>query len=656
MSIVATPRRVPLADCQAPWMSVLPPPPTDIKSPTPRVSSKMRGLGRSAALPMPLPPQTNRVASSKRTRDEEPDQSQLPHVKAKRTRTTTGLPAADARPRTPPPVIQTTQTTKTKEKESKRSHRPTKADRLERERVIVDFKEKYTRAFPNFTFYFDSLDAALKKTLTAKVIQLGARVDNFFSSNVTHVITNRARPPADRIDRVIVGKENVGVSSSRNLSGRGPIGPLRSPIKLRSLGKDSVKDIEAPNYDTLVVKALQFGMKVWDSNKLDTILARLLSSPVRPPPPRNTQNLSNLLAAEKLHGVTNERDPTSRRHDYEYFPKSTYFVLIQDMDERQAPVAVKDYGRWKKGDKPGWPVLNLDGVGSSNGKAPVFGWRRGMDGTVPPKSKPRSPTETQDSTATSVIQKKKGPDLRRAVSMHNLGRKTAQSTSTRCQELSTKPTDMASKPSMASQAYIAASGNSANITSNTGSTTSTAGLPTNSIALLHASSKLASGIRLHQQVLTSRTFGVGKNNTSNNNGDDILLDDEDDGRQGQENDPPARPHLLRKSKSTNTIRLPPREENKKPGYCENCRYKFDDFSKHIKTNRHIKFANNPQHFFSLDEVLSRVRRKTLEEARWRADGVYDGEIEEDDQMPNQDQDYGMASSDYDEHTIQEDME
>jgi len=34
--------------------------------------------------------------------------------------------------------------------------------------------------------------------------------------------------------------------------------------------------------------------------------------------------------------------------------------------------------------------------------------------------------------------------------------------------------------------------------------------------------------------------------------------------------------LPRREKSM--VRLPPREENKKPGYCENCRVKFDDFS------------------------------------------------------------------------------
>jgi hypothetical protein len=41
---------------------------------------------------------------------------------------------------------------------------------------------------------------------------------------------------------------------------------------------------------------------------------------------------------------------------------------------------------------------------------------------------------------------------------------------------------------------------------------------------------------------------------------------------------PERPNgMLRKSRSTNTLRLPKREEGCKPGYCESCRTKFDDF-------------------------------------------------------------------------------
>jgi regulatory subunit for Cdc7p protein kinase len=55
--------------------------------------------------------------------------------------------------------------------------------------------------------------------------------------------------------------------------------------------------------------------------------------------------------------------------------------------------------------------------------------------------------------------------------------------------------------------------------------------------------------------------------------------------------------------------LPAREENKKPGYCENCRIKFDDFSEHIVSRKHRRFALNTAHFKDLDTVLDRLIRE-----------------------------------------------
>lgn len=57
-------------------------------------------------------------------------------------------------------------------KDAKRRY--TKEERIQRERDITNFKEKYTKAFPNFRFYFHGLDASLRKELSAKVKSLGA--------------------------------------------------------------------------------------------------------------------------------------------------------------------------------------------------------------------------------------------------------------------------------------------------------------------------------------------------------------------------------------------------------------------------------------------------------------------------------------------------
>lgn len=47
-----------------------------------------------------------------------------------------------------------------------------------------------------------------------------------------------------------------------------------------------------------------------------------------------------------------------------------------------------------------------------------------------------------------------------------------------------------------------------------------------------------------------------------------------------------------------------RERELKPGYCENCRVKYDHFEDHIVSNRHRNFACNDKNFKDIDELIA----------------------------------------------------
>lgn len=47
-----------------------------------------------------------------------------------------------------------------------------------------------------------------------------------------------------------------------------------------------------------------------------------------------------------------------------------------------------------------------------------------------------------------------------------------------------------------------------------------------------------------------------------------------------------------------------REKEYKPGYCENCRVKYDHFDDHIVSNRHRNFACNDRNFKEIDELIA----------------------------------------------------
>lgn len=151
---------------------------------------------------------------------------------------------------------------------------------------------------------------------------------------------------------------------------------------------------------------------------------------------------------------------------------------------------------------------------------------------------------------------------------------------------------------LASGVYMAASGNSVGITSTAG-TTSTTGRSLRSLQLPASLRE-----RLQQQVVTSRKFSAAAGEP---------LGDKENTMGPPLSIPSRTKGLLRKSRSTNTLRLPKREEGTKPGYCESCRLKFEDFKGHINGRRHRKFAMDDANFVQLDYVLSRVKRRTLAE-------------------------------------------
>ncbi|KAK9853673.1 hsk1-interacting molecule 1 [Penicillium brevicompactum] len=53
---------------------------------------------------------------------------------------------------------------------------------------------------------------------------------------------------------------------------------------------------------------------------------------------------------------------------------------------------------------------------------------------------------------------------------------------------------------------------------------------------------------------------------------------------------------------------PERRREPKPGYCENCRDKFDDFEEHTLTRKHRRFAVNSTNWAELDSLLAEIQR------------------------------------------------
>ncbi|KAF9227473.1 hypothetical protein BS17DRAFT_775570 [Gyrodon lividus] len=495
--------------------------------------------------------------------------------------------------------------------------------RQAREAAKNEFRFKYTRAFPSWVFYFD-LDqpdnetAALRNSLISRVHHLGARVEDFFSNSITHLITNQPIPTEDTHSN----KENAyrlrgSLSRAASL--------LKSPIKLKGR---AAEDGSAQNFN-LVEKAQAFDMKIWNTAKLDNILERCdvpasaMTSTKHPPGIQatpsvshtNQRNLTRLLASERLHGTTTERDPTQKRHDFRYFSKSSCFVLVEDVKQELATIHALEYPIHKGRDgkeRGAWPVLYCHP--HARGPFIDFDERERRRWEKSRRADEDKETERQKMVARELKRKKqaqakllsrKAGDLRRSVSMNNLHRQVTNAGNEELVDLDADFQEIqgsanASGYLPSTGAYIAASGNSVGITSTTGTTSTTSG----ALRALELPANLRG--RIQQQVVTSckvSSLTAGKD-TSNRK----------PGTMGPPVGIPQRPNaLLRKSRSTNTLRLPKRDEGSKPGYCESCRVKFEDFEYHIRDRKHRKFAMNDSNYLQLDFVLNRVQRRTRQE-------------------------------------------
>ncbi|CAE6411123.1 unnamed protein product, partial [Rhizoctonia solani] len=456
---------------------------------------------------------------------------------------------------------------------------PRTRERLERQQQREHYRNSYLKAFPGFVFYFDDVDEATKHHQSRICKSLGARIEPFFSRNVTHVITTCPRP---RIDALI-----TEAASNKENNPKKNQDPSRSPAKASVPSTSRPKPSDAPETSALLVKAIGYGIKIWETIKLSNILDSIThhSRASRSATPSAQPTLEHLLATERIHG-THERDPTARRPDYTYFPRNSYVLLVEDLTGAHATIASRDFGTKPVGGaKPGWPVCYAHPDA------------RGPFDPPKPDRKERGRERERDPTVVS--------QLRRTASL-------SQVRSKRRATMGDEPEneqEVEEDPDADQLDYIAASGNSVAITSNVASTTSTA----------------VTGPGIPRVRSTLRFLALNKGASV-----------------GASAMPPPK---IRKAKSMNAItaRLPTREEKKKPGYCENCRSRFEDFDQigqHVNGTKHRKFATKDSNFRDLDQVLDRIRRRPVEDI-----GYYD---EDDDSFHygGLEDDLGDSSEDY----------
>ncbi|KDN48517.1 hypothetical protein K437DRAFT_255491 [Tilletiaria anomala UBC 951] len=454
--------------------------------------------------------------------------------------------------------------------------RISEAERMAREKQraveMAAYRNKYRKAFPTFIFYLDDFNDAEKEELAARVEALGGHVEPFFSKSCTHLVSGRSsfskREAAGKGssragDTALRAKENMNLPVAARNSlplNQVPIHSDRNPFD---------ENARQQSNDVLT-KAARLNIRIWVKQKFLTILDTLEDKVQLYQPPEVRHDLSHMLHQEKLHG-TLERDLLAQRQDHYYFSKGCYYLLVEDATGEHRPIAIEEHKKTGPHHDPSWPVLYNDG----EGRCPFTrceAFRRRQQG----------PSQNAHQT------------LRRSVSLSQLRK-----------PLFPPPADLNPLTTEMQRDYPLASGNSVAITSNWGSTTSAlnehagaggqaamdprvAQLSRRTMTMTPSGHKLGAMYPKERlgpvrQLLAMRAANKGANPLAG----------------------------MRRSVSTNDA-VQREREDKKPGYCENCRVKYDDFDEHIASRKHRKFAVNELHFVEIDSLISRVEREVVE--------------------------------------------
>ncbi|GAA5879599.1 hypothetical protein JCM16303_003268 [Sporobolomyces ruberrimus] len=484
-----------------------------------------------------------------------------------------------------------------------------KADRVEREKLAQEsalWRAKYKKAFPSFTFYFDAIDEATKAVLGAQVKKLGSSVDQFFSKKVTHVVTSRSIPTQSNKENV----DSPAFSTSKNggqydsATGKTKKHTVRSPKsysllngqKLRPHAGDLEKNPFIDSQDILS-KAVEINLKIWHLEKLNLILARINShSPNKVDAAlQRNPSLPSLLRDEQLYG-TRERDPFVPRTDMHYFPSNKYYILVEDSTGEHRPIVIQEYDKPRKYEDPSWPVLyggieGRSGFYKYEGPPITYEDRAHTQPPLPKRPVLAPSAKTVDGTAstklmagfsTTAARAVGAPNLRRAISLQNVPRAGTANVSALEDSKHAAPGGIHRRDS-----YIAASGNSQIITSNTGTST-------RSGAAMQPGNGKGAAIDKRLAVLANRTVSVSMGGGTSSKREIA---------KGLKRSMSVDSQLVRLGK--------PREEPKKPGYCENCRIKYDDFKTHVISNKHRRFALNDKNWVELDELLENIARRPI---------------------------------------------
>jgi len=273
----------------------------------------------------------------------------------------------------------------------------------------------------------------------------------------------------------------------------------------------------------------------------------------------NPQHLSAALKLEKRHGRTLETDPSVTRDEYVYFQGP--YILISDVADVHKPIMVKEFPVNSGREQALWPFF----WASKEGSCPFVRPKQTVGQSVVEKK--RDVPVLQRKIPKRLIQEEKKRTVLQEIG-HVTNRVPVGGIGMGMGITDQPASGIVNSSNQYSAIRSATTGS--NITSVTGA----------------ANGTLTLGTSRPVRDLKTRSVAVAT----------------------RMEPPPAK---RRKMETSLREQVAKAKKEKKEGYCENCKEKFDDYGEHTESRRHRKYARNAKNFVELDLLLDQLRRPLL---------------------------------------------
>ncbi|KAM3415479.1 Hsk1-interacting molecule 1 [Cercospora zeina] len=534
-----------------------------------------------------------------------------------------------------------------------RTQKQAQADNIE---SIRQWQKHYRRQFPNFVFYFDNVPEDIRLKAVREIISLGAHEHMFFSKAVTHVVTTRTIPsgttttsPDEDVNDAaqLRGAQQSLVAADPQRTTKA----LDANLQRRSLhslaAAQPTGDARRPQLQgaDVLSKARALGTKIWALEKLHRVLDTILDAgpgdhavdqrgAATRVLGRNTRDadLEQLLRHEKVKGPA-DRDMTVATQDT--ITLRGCYLYVHDMDEKTKPVMVRDYSRPQSKEQGKWPQFRL----SAPGRCPfvedlAHAKKVAQQDRDAQEARDDAQRKTRGNVSSHLVHPKQGNA--RDTTLRRSPRKLAQGNGGAMTQPLPPPYHATTRQQPPTDGF-APFFNSTQVTARgmprmvRGEPVASGVQPSNVTSAIRSqavsSAAISSTTGLHRRVGDSREMSMlkrkvlGSNSIPTSHANDVRAAINEDAvpppraakRKAQEtlgvvyeNDqngaetPQAGAHVVKRKKVV--------EKEAKPGYCENCRDKFDDFDDHIASRKHRKFATTAENWQELDELLALLKR------------------------------------------------